>query len=229
MDRRSSDDVVVIDEPASTTELEAGTRHSRAFHETSAASAAVAPRKQLLVPPSTRPELCRRHTGATRTSDDVINLVSHVPDEVVYCDEDSHDAFPDTALQTTSTANPASTAGAFAAAVETDKDDDEDVLICDTPAPNQSAARSSNVRRHVIHPSCLPDIYVPSSVSVCRTVTHRHAGPSMTIAANRASSGAASTTVPSQDVSVPDGVVLVEDDSEENLSLIHISEPTRPY
>jgi len=240
-DSRSGDDVMLVDEPAVSSGQEAGTRKptsqqaasgKTAGGNYSARTAAASRKKLLLIPPASR-SLSHRHqrtcTGENVLADitvaDAESRVADESDDVVYCDEDSNDAVPDSwntaaAHNVTLERNPTNPVFPTNRVTSAAADDDDDVLICDTPAPNETRANLSSVRRHATQ----RDTAAGNKTS-SHTTSQRRGGQvaSAVVIATSASSATAtssSATLPSQDVSATDDVVLVDADNSDNSVVI---------
>ena len=170
---------------------------------TGVAAAAVRTWKKLLIP-SPSQVVAPSHRQRVNTSDDVtvLDIASQVAEDtdeldVVCCDEDTRDAIPAGPRRLTA-AVPAPHSKVSASA------GDDDVLICDTPAPSETEACTSNTRRHVSQSDKVPGGCLGRrSTAVSGTITQ---GCETSPAANIA------LTLPRPDIPVDDDddVVLVD-------------------
>ena len=216
LDSHHCNDVVVIDEPPLPIRQAAGTRRShvpqvtpRRIAVANCVSTVSSSRKQLVIPSSSCQLLKpfrSRPAGTRNMSDDVrvVDATAHVVgvnDDIICCDDDSHDGVPDGSLERIVTsAVPENRVSAV---------DDDDVLICDTPVPSDNRVCSSSVRQHVTQPYSLPDICVGTSVmTVSQAVTHRRGESATSVTAPHTSAA-----LLQRDVAVTDEVVLVEADN----------------
>ena len=137
--------------------------------------------------------------------------------DVICYDEDVHNSAADDRLERTP-ANPVPTNRASASAAV----DDDDVLICDTPAPSETRPNPSNTRYRVGQSDSVMDTSI-GNVTASHTRTHRRDDPatSTTVAANHMSCTATSVfaALLCPEDSAADDLILVEPDSPTALSV----------